>query len=55
MCSPKFSELEADTIKKVLGVPGSQWKVYRTAKEFQTSQKLPITFNKTAPKTVNFG
>ena len=51
MCSPKFSELEADTIKKVLGVPGSQWKVYRTAKEFQTGQKLPITFNKTVPKT----
>jgi len=43
MCSATFSELEAEIVKKVLGLPIPQSKVYRTAKEFQTSQKLPIT------------
>jgi len=50
MCSATFSDLEAAIVKKVLGVPGGQWKVYQTAKEFQTGQKLPITFNKTVPR-----
>ena len=50
MCSATFSELEAAIVKKVLGVPGGQWKVYQTAKEFQTGKKLTITFNKTVPR-----